>query len=129
MENESEEISMKKIISMTLVCMLLIGCVLTLASCGKTLSGKYSAGSGVFGTTYDFKGKNVTITFYLLGTETTSEGTYEITTDENDKEIITFTFENEDAEDYNGEFSFTEGTEGGVDYIKIGGVKYEKADK
>ncbi len=120
---------MKKIISMTLVCMLLIGCVLTLASCGKTLSGKYSAGSGVLGTTYDFSGKNVTITFYLFGTETTAEGTYEITTDENDKEIITFTFESKDAEDYNGEFSFTEGTEGGVDYIRIGGVKYEKADK
>ena len=120
---------MKKIISMTLVCMLLIGCVLTLASCGKTLSGKYSVGSGVAGTTYDFSGKNVTITFYLFGTETTAEGTYEITIDENDKEIITFTFENEDAEDYNGEFSFVEGTEGGVDYIKIGGIKYEKADK
>lgn len=119
---------MKRIISLTLVCVMLLGCVFALASCGKTLSGKYSVGGDIAGTSYEFSGKNVTVTYTLLGFEKNSEGTYEIGEDEEGNAIITFTFEDKDAEKYTGEFSFSEGEEDGVEYIKIGGVKYTKAE-
>ena len=119
---------MKKIISAVLVCVLLVGCVFALASCGKTLSGTYSAGGDTLGTTYEFSGNKVTITYKVLGFSKDIEGTYEITTNDEDKEVIIFTFADgeEDADDYAGEFSFAEGKEGDTEYIKIGGVKYEK---
>ena len=121
---------MKKIISALLVCVLLVGCVFALASCGKTLSGKYKTGSGVLGKTYEFNGNKVTITYFVLGTENSIEGTYEITKNDEEKDVIIFTFdaEEEDADDYAGEFAFAEGTEGDTKYIKIGGVQYNKAD-
>lgn len=121
---------MKKIICAALVCVLLVGCVFALTSCAKTLSGTYKAGSGVLGTTYAFDGNKVAVTFSLLGTETTINGTYEIKTNEEEKEVIIFTFdaEEEDAEDYAGEFSFVEGKEGDTAYIKIGGIQYNKTN-
>lgn len=119
---------MKKIISLTLVCVMLLACVFTLASCGKRLSGTYSMGSGVAGVSYEFSGKNVAVTFSLLGTQTTVEGTYEIGENEDGETVITFEFEDEKAEKYDGTFAFAEGTEGDTDYIKIGGVKYDKKD-
>ena len=118
---------MKKIISMSLVCVLLISCVLTLAACGKTLSGKYSMSVAGIETSYEFSGKNVTITYPKLMGTGTLEGTYEISETEEGKTIITFTFEGDEAEDYKGEYSFAEGEEDGTKYIKIGGVKYTKA--
>ena len=119
---------MKRILSALLVCVLLVGCVFALASCGKKLSGTYSAGSGTLGTTYEFKGSDVTITYSVLGFEKTISGTYEITTNDEDKEVIVFTFADdaEDADKYEGEFSFAEGKEGDTEYIKIGGVQYNK---
>ena len=120
---------MKKIISLTLVCVMLLACVFTLASCGKRLSGTYSQDLvGLAGVSYEFSGKNVAVTFSFLGTETTVDGSYEIGEDEDGKSIITFSFEDEKAEKYDGTFSFAEGKEEGTDYIKIGGVRYDKKD-
>ncbi|MBO5879148.1 MAG: hypothetical protein J6Q68_01165 [Clostridia bacterium] len=117
---------MKKIISSVLVCVLLLGCAFTLASCGKTLSGEYESTLGT--TTYAFSGKNVTVTYEIFGFTKTIEGTYEITVNDEEEEIIIFTFPSdaEDADDYAGEYSFVEGTEGDDEYIKIAGIKYTK---
>ena len=105
---------MKKIISALLVCVLLVGCVFALASCGKTLSGTYSAGGDTLDTSYAFKGNKVTITYKVLGFSKEIKGTYEITTNDEDKDVIIFTFSDgeEDADKYAGEFSFAEGKEG-----------------
>ena len=120
---------MKKIISALLVCVLLVGCMFALASCGKTLSGTYEAKVVGTGASYEFNGNKVTITASVLGFEKEFEGTYEITKNDEDKEVIIFTFESEDAESYDGEFAFAEGTEGDTKYIKIGGVQYNKVEK
>ncbi len=115
---------MKKIISTLLVCVLLIGCVLTLASCGKKLSGRYELSDGLY---YEFNGKEYTsvLEVPILG-KVTKNGTYEIKeNNEGDLEII---FTEEGSEEPNA-VSFSEGEEDGVEYIKIGGVKYTKADK
>ena len=45
---------MKKIISALLVCVLLVGCMFALASCGKTLSGTYEAKIIGTGVSYEF---------------------------------------------------------------------------
>ena len=111
---------------MLLVAVLLVGCVFALASCGKRLSGKYELDAVVASKTYEFKGKNVTITYEAFGQDATIEGTYSIAeNDEGDLEI-TFTFadDEEGADEYEGTFKFEEGD----GYIKIAGVKYKKAD-
>ena len=118
---------MKKIISAVLVCILLVGCMFTLASCSKKLSGTYKGDAGIASATYEFSGKKVKITAELLGKEKSFEGKYEINEDD-DGYTITFTFEDEDAKSYSGDFSFAEGEENGVEYIKIGGIKYKKVD-
>ena len=41
---------------------------------------------------------------------------------------ITFTFESDDADTYEGTSDFSSGEEDGVEYIKIGLLKYTKAD-
>ena len=84
---------MKRIISTLLVCVLLLGCVFTLASCGKMLSGKYEADVGVAGAKYEFSGKKVTITVQVLGFEKSYEGTYKIGENDDGKETITFDFD------------------------------------
>lgn len=117
---------MKRIISTILVCVLLLGCVFTLASCGKKLSGKYELDLGIGSVTYDFKLTKVVITGEALGQDTSVEGKYKIAKNDKGELEITFTFENEEnAKEYAGTFSF----EKGDDYIKIGGVKYNKVKK
>ena len=136
---------MKKIVSLLLACTVLFGCVFALASCGKTLSGKYEYASQSeigdvlgdltgSGATYTFDGKKVTVTAKFFGFEKSFEGEYEISENDEGKTVITITFTGEDAEDkdatgYAGEFSFSEGEEDGVKYIKIGGAKYTKVEK
>ena len=119
---------MKKIISLALVCVLLVGAALALASCGKMLSGKYEADVGVAGAKYEFSGKKVTITVQVLGFEKSYEGTYKIGENDDGKETITFDFdENKDVSKYEGTFLFAEKeTDDGVKYITIGGVPYKK---
>ena len=120
---------MKKIVSLLLVCVMLVSCIGMLASCGKKLSGTYKLGSGVAGATYEFDGSKVTVTASLIGIEKSFEGTYEITENDKEETVIIFTFENDEAETYDGEFAFAEGKEGDTEYIKIGGIKYVKEKK
>lgn len=111
-----------KIIAVALVAVMLC---LTLAACGKTLSGTYEAqvGGDALGYTasYKFSGSKVEVTktASVLGMKesTTFEGKYEIKDDE-----ITFTFETSDDDIKSGTFAFEE-TENG---IKIGLVEYKK---
>lgn len=119
---------MKKIISMVLVCVLLLGCVVALSSCAKTISGTYKADAGIASGTYQFKGNKVTITKEVFGFEKTYTATYEITGSEEEGYQITFTYaEGEEADDdLKGTLSFSEGKENDVTYIKIGGIKYVK---
>lgn len=111
---------MKKIISMILVCVLLVGMLFTLASCGKKLKGSYSCEVGGMTMTYEFKGNKFTLTteMEVLGQKVTteSEGTYKIKGDE-----ITITMEI-DGEEFENTGSF----EKGKDYIVIDGVKLTK---
>ncbi|MBO7195721.1 MAG: hypothetical protein J6V80_00115 [Clostridia bacterium] len=121
---------MKKIISTVLVCALLVCTLLTLAACGKSLSGSYKAELdlliGKSSVTYEFSpfGK-VTVTTNSLGKETVEEGKYEL---DDDGDEITFTFVNDKGEEVESEYDFATGEENGVKYIKIGLVKYQKVD-
>ena len=113
---------MKKTVSAILVCVLLVCSLLTLASCGKSLNGKYTADLGVTEITYEFGmfGKVTKTENGILSDPVTTEGEYKIN-DEGTK--ITFTFGDE-ANTY----ELSTGTEDGVDYIKIDGWKYTKAE-
>ena len=119
---------MKKIVSALLVCVLLIGCAFAFASCGKKISGTYADSLGI--TTYEFSGKNVTLTVKnIIGDDLVLEGTYEIS-EENGESHILFTFEGNTAEAaaYSIPVSFAQGKEGDQKYIKIGGITYNKVD-
>lgn len=116
---------MKKVLSLVLAVAVLATLCLALASCGKKLSGTYELDAIVGGKTYEFKGNKVTITYELFGAKKSSEGTYKIAKNDDGDLEITFTFENKDAEEYSGSFSFEEVDK---DTIKIAGVKYEKKD-
>ncbi len=109
---------MKKTIRVAALVMALLMVGMMFVACGKTLSGEYSAEIAGTGASFEFSGKNVTITSKIGGAEIYSaDGTYEI---EDDK--ITFSFENSEAKEFSGTFDFEEGD----DYIKIGIVKYTK---
>lgn len=118
---------MKRIISTILVCVLLLGCVLTLASCGKRLSGTYAGKLEVAGQSaemsFTFKGNKVTMetkgTVLGITTSTSLEGTYEI---EDDK--ITITYE-EDGKSVTDTMTF----EKGKDFIKLDGIQFDKVKK
>jgi len=123
---------MKKIISAILVCVLLLGCVCTLASCGKTLSGKYELVITKDNTvTYEFSFNKYTKTTKtgVLGyaKEDVVEGTYKIEEVEENEFEITFTWEG-DGEEKSETVSFTEGEENGEKYIKLGGLTFVKVD-
>ena len=109
---------MKRIISTILVCVLLLGCVFTLASCGKTLSGTYAADLALVKVTYEFKfGGKVTLTVDpVVGNTATYEGKYEVIDDTNE---ITLIFEDSEAKEYGGTSSFTTGEEEGVKYTEV----------
>ena len=121
---------MKKTVRWIAAAMVAVMLCMTLVACGNTLSGTYTAGGSFLGTggdvSYTFKGSKVTITIEasLFGSTATTEfaGKYEITELETGKKTISFTFEDEDAGIYEGEYSFEE-TENG---IKIGIVEYTK---
>ena len=118
-----------KAVALVLVFSLL--CI-ALVSCGKTLSGTYSAtiGGDTVGvkTSYKFSGSKVTITVggSVLGasTETSIEGTYEIT-EEDGAQFITLTFKSgDDASKYSGKHTFAENKDNKT--ITIDGVVYTK---
>ena len=123
---------MKKIVSLALTLVLLLGCLGTMTSCLATfVMGTYTYTDPLLGTetTYEFVPLNkVTKTApKLLGTETT-EGTYKIAEDEENpgEYLITFTWSDGETET----MSFVKGTENGVDYIEMGDLitrRYIKA--
>ena len=122
---------MKKTIRILAIVMTVVMLCVTLASCGKKLSGDYTADIFGTGTTLSFKGSKVTVIMKAFNVEVASvEGTYKI---EDDK--ITFDFvdedkvDDEDAKAILADFKGTLNFEEGDDFIKIAGVKYKKADK
>ncbi len=124
---------MKKIVSMLLACILLVGTMLSLASCGNNLSGKYEGEINImvasYNVSYEFKGSNVKVTRTVSSMFSDDEsfvinGKYEIAENEDGKLEITFEYETEDDVINGGTFPF----EKGDGYIKISGIKYEKAD-
>ena len=119
-----------RVVALSLIAVMMV-CVL--ASCGKTISGTYEAKVGVEGlagytATYTFSGKKVTAvkTAEIAGfeKETTLNGTYEITENDDGELQIKISFETEDDDVKSGIFPFSEGEEDGVKYIKIAGIKY-----
>ena len=124
---------MKKTLRIVAIAMVAVILCLSLASCGKKLSGKYEAEIGVSGlagytATYDFSGSKVEVTHKtsLLGSTKTTvlEGKYEITVNDDDTMEITITLEEENDDVKSGTYTFEEGE----DYIKIGLVEYKKVD-
>ena len=122
---------MKKSIRILAVVMALLMVTFVFASCGKTIKGTYSAEVDIailkYTATYEFSGKNVTVTKVvnpLLGESKTYtiEGTYEIIENDDDTMDIKFEFKTEDEHIKSGTFDF----EQGEDYIKIGIVTYNK---
>ena len=122
---------MKKTVRILSVVLALLMITCALVSCGKTIKGAYSAEVDVlvlkYTATYEFSGKNVTVTRVvnpLIGEAQTFtiEGTYEII--ENDDDTMDIKFEFKTADDYikSGTYDFEQGD----DYIKIGLVKYNK---
>lgn len=122
---------MKKSVRILAVVMAVLMVTLVLASCGKTIKGTYSAEVDAlvlkYTATYEFSGKNVTVTKVvnpLIGDAKTYtiEGTYEIIENDDDTMDIKFEFKTDDDHIKSGTFDF----EQGEDYIKIGIVKYTK---
>ena len=118
---------MKKIIPV-IVCILIVACAFLILAQDSKLSGTYEVeGLGV-SSTYTFKGNKVTITAEAFGIQRSFEGKYKITESDKELTVIVLTFEDSDAEKYSGEFAFAEGEENGREYIRIGGVRYNKVD-
>ena len=125
--------TMTRVVAVALVAVMM--CMM-LASCGNTISGKYEAEKEInmviFKTTvkysYEFKGKDVTLTTsWTTGSETTSKtqsGTYEIN---EDKITITWAQDVETGEDgdgtvKSGTYEFSKGD----DFIYIDDLKLNK---
>ena len=121
---------MKKSVRLLALAMVAVMLCMALASCGKTLSGKYKGEIDIaiasYEVVYEFKGNNVTVTRQLksiLGNAdpVVIEGTYEITETAGGDLEITFEYEKSDDEVVKGgTFDFEEGE----DYIKINRIKY-----
>ena len=113
-----------KIVALMLVAVM--ACV-TLASCGKKLSGEYYMGDKNITksyTTYVFSGSKVTVDVYLLGNKVGSEsfeGNYSIKDGE-----ITITWKDAEGEEKSNTQTFEENEDGS---IKIGVLTFNKAEK
>ena len=125
---------MKKTISTILVCVLLVGSLLTLASCEVAgfVFGTYSRTDTIIvdiTTTYEFSLTEVTkttTTDNLIGSgQSTTTETMKYKVGENDKgeKVIAFTVETDDGSKTT-ELSFNSGKDDGGSYIEIGGVRY-----
>lgn len=130
---------MKRILSLVLSVVLLVGCVFTLASCGNNPSGTYvgeikTEVAGIdlasISVTYEFEGKNFKVTYAgnlggLGGSLDPQEGTYEVSKADDGSLQITFTVEIDGETETSDPLPY----EKGDDYIKIDGVKLTKKDK
>ena len=125
---------MKKTISTILVCVLLVGSLLTLASCEVAgfVFGTYSRTDTFIvdiTTTYEFSLTEVTVTTVsdkLIGSgQSTTTETMKYKVGENDEgeKVIAFTVETEDGTKTT-ELSFNSGKDDGGSYIEIGGTRY-----
>ena len=122
--------TMIKLLAVALVALMLVA---TLVSCGKSLSGAYSSKIELLGqswdVTYTFKGSKVEAVSKatLLGKVTTEEsvGEYEIIENADGSLEIKIDFEDENSLFRDGTYTL----EQGEDYIKIGGVQYNKVEK
>lgn len=120
---------MKKTLRIVALVLVLAMSVCVLASCGKKLSGKYEGKLEVLGqsvsVTYDFSGSKVEITTKttILGSVNTEteEAEYEIVENDDGTMEITFITVEDDTEVKN-----TVTFEEGEDYIKLGGIQYNK---
>lgn len=106
-----------RIVALSIAVMMLAA---MFVACG-TISGTYT--NEVLGveTTYEFSGKNVTVSYSAFGVSASAEGTYEIEKTDDGK-TITFTFEDDGAALFNGTLPFEKTDDG----IKIGDVEYKK---
>ena len=77
---------MKKILSSVLVCVMLLSCMLVLASCGNTLSGTYEDETGF--TSLTFKGKNVEIEVFGASFDATYKIDGDTITEDNLKTVL-----------------------------------------
>ena len=131
---------MKKIISTLLVCVLLVGSLLALGSCSKTVSGTYEGEVELlfvkYTVSYKFSGNKVDISSALssaIGSldSTPVSATYQI--NETEEGDLTITFNYGDADEVDGAaeggiaLPFAEGIENGKKYISIAGIKYFQA--
>ena len=126
---------MKKTISTILVCVLLVGSLLTLASCEVAgfVFGTYSRTDDAIlvevTTTYKFGLGKVEVTVESEGqlsgnTETsTKEYKYKVTENDKGEKIIVLTLETEDGAKET-KYSFNSGNDDGGAYIEIGGIRY-----
>lgn len=123
---------MKKIFSSLLACVLLVGCVLTLASCVLSvgpitvISGDYEIDLAAveYKMTFSPLGKVTVVADPIIGNSTTYEGKYKVNSETQE---ITLTFEDDAPLAFpNGTSGFSYGEENGVEYIKIGLVKLTK---
>ena len=123
----------KRIIKLAAVLLAALIMTCAFASCSKTLSGSYQTDASFLGqglnVTYTFSGGKFEATnkITLLGTVTSDEvsGTYEIIEFDDGSMEIKLDFEEETATFHDGTYTFEEGG----DYIKIGGIKYNKLEK
>ena len=120
---------MKKTLSAILVCVMLLGCVFTLASCGNKPSGKYQAKLEILGqrttTTYDFKMNKVIVTVEteVLGNINTETTEYKYKVNKKDDGTLTIDLTGEvEGEEKTNTYTY----EKGDDYIKIAGIQYNK---
>lgn len=119
---------MKKTIRILAVFIVIAMLSITLVSCSKTLSGKYSNNIGGVETTYEFGlfGK-VTRTVFIPGVISDGEtivkqGKYEISKNDDNSFEITLEFDGEGSETH----SFSQGEENGEKYIRIGIWEFKK---
>jgi hypothetical protein len=125
---------MKKTISTILVCVLLLGSLLSLSSCEVAgfVFGTYSRTDTIIfdiTTTCEFSLTEVTKTVTtdnLIGngqSSTTETMKYKVTDNEDGEKVIVFTVETEDGSKIT-EYSFNSGSDDGGAYIEINGIRY-----
>ena len=134
---------MKKISSAFLVCVLLVGTVFALASCGGGLSGTYELSEDGMTQTIKFSGKNLEMTMKAGDESMTLKYTYELNEDETK---ITLTADKASLKQYYADMMGVEAStvtdamleesgmlepqeldfEKGDDFVKIEDMKYTK---
>ncbi len=107
-----------------LCAILIVVMMLSLVACSMRLSGTYKATSILGETSYEFKGKDVTVTTYAMGIKILElKGTYEINSD-GDEITITYATE-EEVEENEDVLSGTQTFKKGDGFIEIGGRKFD----